>query len=62
MEEAARLRKLAAQCRRIAATLSTDCSAETLREMAREFEASADLSERLPLIKAWPLPRRAAKS
>lgn len=35
MEEAARLRKLAAQCRQIAATLSSADTAETLRDIAR---------------------------
>lgn len=59
MEEAAQLRKLAAQCRQIAATLSSDQSAETLREMAREFDASAEISERLPRIRTRPTRRDA---
>ena len=59
MEEAAQLRKLAAQCRQIAATLSSDQSAETLREVAREFDASAEVSGRLPLIRARPMRRDA---
>jgi len=58
MEEAARLRKLAAQCRQLAATRSNGGSAETLRDMAREFEASAAVSEKLPLIRARPIRRR----
>ncbi len=47
MDEAARLRELAAQCRRMAATLHARETAETLLEMARQFEASADGSESL---------------
>ena len=58
MDEAARLRKLAAQCRKIASSLSTPQTAQTRREMAREFEAGADASERLPLIRARALDRR----
>ena len=58
MEEAARLRKLAAQCRQIAATLSSADTAETLRDMAREFEATATVTEKLPLIRARPVRRR----
>jgi hypothetical protein len=56
--EAARLRALAAHCRHIAETLSSERNAETLRMMAGEFEASADACERLPLIKARPIPGR----
>ena len=58
MEEAARLRKLAAQCRQIAAGLSSEHTAQSLRDMAREFEASAEVSERLPLIRARPIHRK----
>ena len=58
MDEAARLRKMAAQCRRIAATISTRETADTLLDMAREFDASAEVSERLPLIRAHPLRGR----
>lgn len=58
MEEAARLRQLAAQCRQIAATLSSDQTAVTLRDMAREFEASAAVTEKLPVIRARPARRR----
>lgn len=42
MDEAARLRDLAAQCRQMAATLHARETAETLLEMARQFEASAN--------------------
>ena len=59
MEEAARLRTLAAQCRQIAATLSSTHTAETRRDMAREFEAAA-ATEKLPLIRARPPWRRGA--
>ena len=55
MEEAARLRRLAAQCRQIAASLSSEHSAETLRAMACEFDASATVAEKLPLIRAHPI-------
>jgi hypothetical protein len=58
MGEGERLRRLAAQCRQVAATLCSEPEAETLRDMAREFEASAAAGERLPLIKARPLPGR----
>lgn len=53
MNEAVRLRELAAQCRRIAATLHAERTAATLREMARAFEASAEDSERLPVMQGW---------
>ena len=54
MDEAANLRALAAKCRRLAATLHAERAAATLREMAREFDASAAASERLPLLHAYP--------
>ena len=58
--EAARLHKLAAQCRRIAATHSSEPAAEALRAMARDFEASAEVCQRLPLIRAHPIGRKRA--
>ncbi|HEV2866810.1 MAG TPA: hypothetical protein VGX37_09855 [Allosphingosinicella sp.] len=45
MEEAERLRQLAAQCRDMAASLHSRPTAETLLEMAHAFEASACDSE-----------------
>ena len=54
MTETARLRKLADKCRQVAATLTSDQSADKLRAMAREFEAVA-ATENLPLISAKPL-------
>ena len=57
MREAARLRDLAAQCRRRAASLHAEATAATLREMARAFEANAEVTERLPLLKAIPRER-----
>ena len=58
MDEAARLRKLAAECRRLASTLHTKRTAATLRDMAREFDASALFAERLPAIRAFPIRRK----
>lgn len=58
MNEASRLRALADQCRRLAATLHAERTAATLREMAREFDASAAASERLPLLHAYPTRAR----
>ena len=57
MKEAARLRDLAAQCRRMAASLHAEHTAATLRDMARAFEANAEATERLPLLRAIPRPR-----
>ena len=45
MDEAARLRDLAARCRHMAATLHARATAETLLDMARQFERSATASE-----------------
>ena len=60
MEEAARLGTPARQCRQIAATLSSAQTAETRRDVAREFEATAAATEKLPLIRARPPWRRGA--
>lgn len=57
MDEAARLRDLAAQCRQIAATLHARETAETLLDMAKEFDASAEASESLALPAAPELER-----
>lgn len=46
-QEALRLRRLAEQCRAMAATLHARETAETLCDMARHFDASADAAERL---------------
>lgn len=54
MNEAARLRALAAMCRRLAATLHAERTAAVLRDMALEFDACAAASERLPLLRAYP--------
>jgi uncharacterized protein YdgA (DUF945 family) len=54
MKEAERLRRLARQCRKIAASTHTRPTAETLRDMARQFEDSALFAERLPMLKAYP--------
>ncbi len=57
MDEAARLRELAAQCRQMAATLHARETAETLLEMARQFEASANDSESLIRVSRPELER-----
>ena len=54
MNAAANPRALAAKCRRLAATLHAEPAAATLREMARQFDASAAASKRLPLLRAYP--------
>ena len=46
MEEAGRLRHLAAQRCRIAATLSSESTAVTLQDMVPEFDAAAALCAR----------------
>lgn len=45
MEDAASLRAQAARCRRLAAMVTTPDVIETLRQMAREYDARADALE-----------------